>query len=262
MTEHDAAPAPDPDAAPEAGTGPATTPGGDAPAPLARTTLAEDLLLVLFDPASGTIAGEGTLFYSLAGAVLADLADQDLVTVDPKPGLTGRRVAAVGDLGPEDPLLRGAWELVAARPRGTQTFLAEVGPRLREPVLDRLVGRGHLVRESGRVLGLIPRTTLRLGETSRRAELVDELRAVLVDGAEPDARAAALGALVFASGSLPVLHREIPWSGAVHRRGTALAAGDWGAAAADAAVQRTAMAIASAGAAIAVSSVASTAAGS
>lgn len=43
-------------------------------------SLAEDLLLLLFQPNSGdrggtgTIAGENTLFYVLGGAVLADLA--------------------------------------------------------------------------------------------------------------------------------------------------------------------------------------------
>ena len=42
---------------------------------LGEPTLVEDLLLLLFQPdAAGTIAGENTLFYTLAGAVLADLA--------------------------------------------------------------------------------------------------------------------------------------------------------------------------------------------
>jgi hypothetical protein len=34
---------------------------------LSAPTLAEDLLLVLFQPDSGTIAGENTLYYVLAG---------------------------------------------------------------------------------------------------------------------------------------------------------------------------------------------------
>lgn len=41
--------------------------------------LAEDLLLLLFQPDSGTIAGETTLFSVLAGAVLADLALEERV---------------------------------------------------------------------------------------------------------------------------------------------------------------------------------------
>jgi len=38
--------------------------------------LVEDVLLLLFQPESGTIAGENILFYVLGGAVLADLAPQ------------------------------------------------------------------------------------------------------------------------------------------------------------------------------------------
>lgn len=213
---------------------------------------------MLFDPRSGTIAGEGTTYYSLAGAVLADLALAGRIDIEERPGLTGRRVSAVGGTSPEDPLLARTWDLVAAKPRGTQTVLAEVGPRLREPVLDRLVEHGHLLQEKGTVLGFIPRTSLRAGSTSLRDELVAGLRSVLVDGIEPDPRTASRAALLAASGSLPTLHREIPWSGAVQQHGAALASGTWGAAAADAAVQRTAFAIASAGAAIAIASTAST----
>lgn len=220
--------------------------------------LPEDLVLVLFDPRSGTIAGEGTLYSSLAGAVLADLALAGLIEVDERPGLTGNAVRALGTEAPTDPLLRPTWEHLAEKPRGTQTVLAGQGPLLRGPVLDRLVERGHLRREDGHFLGLFPRTTLELGDTGRREELVESLRSVLLDGADPDPRTAALTALVSASGNLPSLHREIPWSGTVQQRGAALASGDWGASAADAAVQRTTLAIASTGAALALLGVATT----
>ncbi|WP_036969042.1 GPP34 family phosphoprotein, partial [Promicromonospora kroppenstedtii] len=68
--------------------------------------IAEDLLLLLFDPRSGTIAGENTLFYTVAGAVLTELALDGNVTIDGKPGLTGPRVSAVAGSPPADPLLR------------------------------------------------------------------------------------------------------------------------------------------------------------
>lgn len=217
------------------GTGP-TTPG----TPL----VVEDLMLLLFDPRSGTIAGEGTLFYTLAGAVLTDLTLQGRVRISDRWTITGRQVSAVEGDPPADPLLREVWDRLGRRPEGVQALLAGIGPTLRGPVLDRLVEAGHVARRRRRVLRLFTTTSLVDGGTGRREELLDLVRPVLVDGAEPDPRTAVLGALLSASGSLPTLHRDIPWSGAVYTRGKELEAGDWGAAAAGAAVLRTTVAVA------------------
>lgn len=201
--------------------------------------IAEDLLLLLFDPRSGTIAGEGTLFYTLAGAVLADLALSGRVTLGEEWTLSGRRLYAVEADPPADPLLEDAWERLRGKPYGVQHLLATIGPRLREPLLARLVESGDIVRRRGRFLGLVPTTRLVDGGTGRRGELVARVGAVLVDGADPDPRTAALGALLSASGSLPALDADFPWSGAVHDRGKELERGNWGAAAAGEAVTRT-----------------------
>jgi hypothetical protein len=77
---------------------------------------------------------------------------------------------------------------------------------------------------------------------------------VLVDGVEPDARTAAVIALLSASGTLPSLHRLIPWSGAVHKRAKRLEQASWGAEAVNTAVLRTLAAVSAgaAGAAVAV----------
>jgi len=211
-----------------------------SPTPL----IAEDLLLLLFDPRSGTIAGEGTLFYTLAGAVLADLAAGGHIEVDEDTTLTGRRVRAVAAAPPADPLLREPWDRLTRKPRTAQVLLAEIGPTLRDPMLDRLVLAGHIARERGRMLGILPTTRLSAGGTSRRAELLDAVRPVLAEGAQPTPRTAALAALLSASGSLPALYQDIPWSGSVFTRGQELERGDWGAAAAGEAVTRTTMAAA------------------
>ena len=72
-------------------------------------TLAEDLLLLLFQPDSGTIAGENILYYALAGAVLSDLAlDERVTTTSERPSLA--KVAVVPDAAPEDALLLATWE--------------------------------------------------------------------------------------------------------------------------------------------------------
>ncbi|MCG5445924.1 GPP34 family phosphoprotein [Micromonospora sp. NIE79] len=197
-------------------------------------TLVEDLLLLLFQPRSGTIAGENTLFYVLGGAVLADLALGDHLTTADR-----GRLRSVADHPPSDGLLRPAWDYLAEKPRGVQTALAAVGPALRQPVLERLIERGDIDQEPRKVLGLFRTTALRDGRTERRARLLADVRRVLVDGAEPQARVAALAALLSASGTLPQFDREIPWTSSVISRAKELERGNWGADAAAAAVTRT-----------------------
>lgn len=206
-----------------------------------RTLITEDLLLVLFQPDSGTIAGENTLFYVLAAGAVADLAQGGHARIEDA-GTRGTLIHADGE-PPEDALLRPMWDYISQKPRGVHSVLAAIGPTLREPVLDRLVERGHLRKQKRRVLGLFPSTTLVDGGTGRRDELVAGMRAALVDGAEPSEHFAALTALVSASGSLPVLHREIPWSGATATRAKAFEQCDWAAGAAAAAVTRTIVAV-------------------
>ncbi|PRZ08200.1 Golgi phosphoprotein 3 GPP34 [Isoptericola sp. CG 20/1183] len=210
----------------------------ERPGPPAAPTLAEDLLLLLFQPRSGTIAGENTLYYVLAGGVLADLALGEHVRTTRSPG-GNVRVGAVEDRAPSDPVLRSAWDYVAGKPRGVQTVLAAIGPGLRAPLLENVVARGDIRQESRTVLGLFRSTALVDGGTPRRAELVESVRAVLVDGAEPTPRVAALGGLLAGSGTLPQLHREIPWTTPVIKRAHELERGTWGAQAAGAAVART-----------------------
>lgn len=216
--------------------------------------VAEDLLLLLFDRRSGTFAGEGTLYYALAGAVLADLALRGHADAADRPGWTGRKVHATGSR-PDDELLRRVWDGLSERPQGAQSVLARYGPALREPLVERLVAAGHLRRERRRVLGLLPVSHLVEADGARRARLVADVRAVLVDGATPYPRTGVLAALLSASGSLVTLSREIPWSTAVITRAKALEAGSWGPAATGTAVLRTTAAISHASAVSALAAV-------
>ncbi|MGV8872809.1 MAG: GOLPH3/VPS74 family protein [Rhodococcus sp. (in: high G+C Gram-positive bacteria)] len=210
----------------------------------ATPLLAEELALVLFDPKSGTFAGEGhNLFHVLAGALLTDLAIAKQIEVKDTTFWRGNEVHVVDDVPPADPILKSVWERAAKKPTEVHSLILEVGPYQRAKVVDRLVERGHIKEVRRRFLGLIPSTALVDGGTSRRAGLVHNIRSVLVDGTEPDLRTGALTGLLSASGSLPMLDREIPWSGAVYTRGQELQKGDWGAAAAGEAVARTAAAI-------------------
>jgi len=210
--------------------------------------LAEDVLVLLFDPESGTIRSEGTpLLHTLAGAVLTELALDEAVRVDEHgSGLRGRLVHAVEGQEPADPLLAPTWRRLAEKPTDLRSLLLEIGPRLRGPVIDRVVERGVLRRESRKTLGFIPTTALVDGGTGRRDELLALVRPVLLDGQEPSPRSGALAALLSASGALPALHRDLPWSGALYTRGQQLQRGEWGAAATGEAVAASAAAVAAA----------------
>ena len=205
-------------------------------------TLAEDLLLLLFQPESGTIAGETTLYYVLGAAVLAEMALGEHIeaTTDRKGTVT---VAAVQQDRPSDELFHPAWEYVSERPRGVQATLAAIGPTLRRPILERLIARGDVREEKRKALGLFTITALIDGGTKRRADLMRDVRAVLVEDATPTPRVAALAALLWGSGALPQFDPEIPWNSAVIARAERLGRGNFGAAAAGEAVTRTMTAI-------------------
>lgn len=200
--------------------------------------LAEDLLLMMFQPGSSAVAGEGTLYYLLAGAVLTELGLGGHVRTTPG-WLGSTNVEAVPDHPPSDPLLRETWDYVASKPRSVQTVLPVSGPVLREPLMARLLARGDLRLRPHKTLGIFSSTAVEEGGTGRRAELLGAVRAVLVGGVEPTPRVAALAALVYGSGAMSQLDPDIPWNSAVIARAEELKDGSWGASAAAEAVSRT-----------------------
>ncbi|MFJ9621669.1 GPP34 family phosphoprotein [Streptomyces sp. NPDC101181] len=206
--------------------------------------IAEDLTLLMMDDKSGAIAGEATLYYTLGGAVLVELGMGGYISADPNDqGFNGVKVHAATGRAPSDPVLRAAQDKVGERVRGVQTLLIEIGTGMRETVLDRLVERGVLRQETKKTLGLFRTTSTRIADTGHKKALVEQVRAVLMDGAEPDERTAALTGLLSASGTLPTLHRSIPWSGKVYKRAKELEQTMWGAEAVNAAVLRTVAAV-------------------
>lgn len=209
---------------------------------LGQPTLAEDLLLLLFQPGTGSIAGENTLYYVLAGAVLADLAlDERVATTTTRTGTV--HVEAAPGRAPSDEILRSAWDYVADQPRGVRTVLAAIGPALRQPLLERLIARGDIRMASRKALGLFKTTVLEDGGSGRRPRLLEDVRDVLVDGAQPTPRVAALAALIWGSGALHQFDPEIPWTSSVISRAQELERGNWSAAAATEAVTHTTAAI-------------------
>lgn len=214
------------------GTAPSQEPGD-------RPALVEDVLLLLFQPSSGTIAGETTLFYILGGAVLADLAMRGQI-VETGDGTV--RVAPNGNAPPRDELLRPGWEYLAGTPRYPLTVITAVGPRLRERVLTRLISKGHLVKHRKKLFGILPHDRIEQG-SSRRDELLTRVRAVLVDEAPADESTAAIVALLSASTQLHQLDPDVPWTSPVIERARTFQARHLGATSAGEGVLHSTLAI-------------------
>ncbi len=175
-----------------------------------ETLIVEDVMLLLLDDSSGAIAGAGTLHYVLGGAVLVDLALRGRVEIDEqekgwRSALNGPLVRALDGDPISDPVLREALETVDEKPQRVMPLLIGIGANLREPVIDRLVERGLIRRESGRFLRLFPTTRLPVADGRHESVMRRRVADLLEGGPVQDARTAAIAALVSASG--------------VHRRG-------------------------------------------
>ncbi|WP_180923625.1 GOLPH3/VPS74 family protein [Nocardioides marinisabuli] len=165
------------------------------------TSVAEDLLLLLLDDASGAPHGSTYLVPALGGALLVELDRAGRVEVVEHGGLLRRRtVRALGTDAPTDALLAAAWTEVAHKERSPQHLVTRLGRGVEEPLAGRLVEQGVLERRDDTVLGLFHRTRWPERDGTREAVLRRELTSVLVGGAGPDPRTAALVALLHAVG--------------------------------------------------------------
>lgn len=182
--------------------------------------IVEDFMLLLLDDESGSPAGAGTLHYSLGGALLVDLALAGRIELD------GTSVTVVDGPPLEDPLLADALAQVGQKRRGVHALLFVLGQGLSERITERLAERGLVRRESRKVLGLFRTTTWPADDVRHEAELRAQLRRVLVDGEQPDGRAAALIALLNAINVLYIVIDDLPWR-TVAKRAHEIQNGEW-----------------------------------
>ena len=126
------------------------------------TLLAEDLLLLLLDDATGKVSvWWGPTDTLLGGAVLAELALAGLVTVEEKRSAwqDARVHPAAAPPADLDPILTDALATVGEKERAASDLVTRLGKGLEARLAERLAGRGVLERREGKVLGLFPRTT-------------------------------------------------------------------------------------------------------
>jgi hypothetical protein len=202
-------------------------------------TLAEDLALLALDDSTGKAMVDRTCFdYGLAGAVLSELAVAGRVDV------AGARLVAVDSTPLGDPLLDPALVRIAAEPhlRKPEWWVGQLAKGLHGHVVDRLVAVGAVRREETRILH---RTRYPTDDRSREHQVRRRLAAVVLTGAEPDDRTAALTALVGACGLERKLFPDADRR-AVRQRIADVSRGAWGAQATRKAVQAVQAAVSAA----------------
>ena len=195
------------------------------------TLIAEDLVLLLLDDESGKFTNASHLDTGIGGALLVELALTQTVEIVAGSGLWARaKVRPTGLSAPSDPVLAEALALVGEKERTAQDLVGRLGRRRRDQLLDRLRERRIVEFREDRVLGLIPRRRWPAVDSTHEAGVRRELGDVLLRGARPSERTAALVAVLSA---LDLAHKVVDREGApardVKKRAREVAEGDWAA---------------------------------
>ena len=179
------------------------------------TLIAEDVLLLMLDDASGAFVAADKLRPALAGALLAELALAGAVEVETGKGLWKRAHVVVDDgTAVTDPLWIGALNDIGERRRSPQDLVNRLGKALPDQLCTRLADRGILRRQESKVFGLFPKTRWPAADSEHEAGLRITLQRVLVEGEDPDERIATVIAVLAAAG---VLHKVVA-RGALSKR--------------------------------------------
>ena len=131
---------------------------------------------------------------------------------------------------PSDPVLAEALALVGEKERTADDLVSRLGKKRRDAAAGPAPGARHRRAARGPVLGLIPRTRWPAVDSTHEAGVRRELGDVLLRGAPPDERTAALVAVLSA---LDLAHKVVDREGApardVKQRAKEVAEGDWAA---------------------------------
>jgi hypothetical protein len=224
--------------------------------------LAADLLLLAYADDTGKPLLDSTrLNAALAGATVLELTVLGVLDIADARGpvRSGRLYRVPGRVAP-DPLLEEVADVchnkkpqdAISNIAGVTSFKDRAG-RIKDALLHRLAAEGVLREERGKVLGLFPASRWPTADPSYERALVDRIGAVLVGGAQPDPRTAALISLLSAVDLAP---KVLPGADKrlVRARAKEIAQGSWAAAGVRRAIESVTAAVT---AAIAVPTIAS-----
>ena len=168
------------------------------------TNLAEDLLLISLDDDGRPRNPSSALGYAVAGGIIAELLLSGRIVLGPD---KKAQVAGIGQ-GTGDKVLDGALERIRVeeKPRDVKWWVRKIAggdwsnEAARNDVIDDLTDDGVLTRQTGKVLGMFTVTTHPPADPAAPERPRAAVREVLIGGAAPDERTAALVGLVNAAG--------------------------------------------------------------
>ncbi len=167
-------------------------------------SLGEEIMLLSLDDETGAAKGESAARWGVAAGMLLELVMAGRVTVK------GGRVEVFDPTPTGDALLDGRlgrltrWVHETSSSRKVVAWLTRDHAKGSQDVVDSLVARGLVTEEKHRALGVFPVRRYPETDGTVERELRARLAAVVLGGAEPDARTSALVALVHATG----MHRQ------------------------------------------------------
>lgn len=192
------------------------------------TLLAEDVLLLLIDDATGKVLLDRTrLDRVLAGAVLVELAFAERVAPAPPGGPVKAGRIVVLDRRPlGNGILDEALARLDGKPARPARAVEKLVKGLRAALLTRIVDAGFVRVEHRTRLGVFPTTAWPTAQPGYEARIRRSLSEVLLDGREPDTRTAAVIALLTAVDAVP---KVVPARDrrALVRRARAVSQSDW-----------------------------------
>ncbi|MFQ6853435.1 GPP34 family phosphoprotein [Streptomyces sp. 35M1] len=163
-------------------------------------SLGEEIMLLSLDDETGAAKGESAARWGVAAGMLLELVMAGRVTVK------GGRVEVFDPTPTGDALLDGRlgrltrWVHETSSSRKVVAWLTRDHAKGSQDVVDSLVARGLVTEEKHRALGVFPVRRYPEADGTVERELRARLAAVVLGGAEPDARTSALVALAHATG--------------------------------------------------------------
>lgn len=170
--------------------------------------IAEDLLLLLLDNASARPAlDDSRRQRALSGAVLLDLAHTCRIrpATETDTGVPEGHLLLLRPLGPDDPAVKPALQVLARRPMSPSHAVHKLRHRVEPQLLEHLQRLGQVQRISLHTKGLRHDSGWTLTDRGRAAGIRAALMSVLFDGRPPEPSTAALIALLHTVDGLSAL---------------------------------------------------------
>ena len=171
--------------------------------------IAEDLLLLLTNDETGKLAASASqVDVALGGALLVELALMQRVDVaGPSEDVRAGRLVLRDASATSDPLLDEALATVSEKQgKKPQNVVTALGKHVRVRLYDRLVDRGLLRMESGKIFGIFPRHNWPALDAAHEGAVRADLLLAIQNGTTADPRVGALIALLHA---LKAVHKAV-----------------------------------------------------